>query len=470
MYKIVSFALLLFICGNAGAQNANWGWGIPANVVPNGSSITISAFDPVLSQTQSISQSGIANYFSSEGIVAWVTNGSTVGAAIYDMNLHQWVYTTFNSNSGNMVTNVDGVVAWVSDAGTVGGAVYNPDLQQWVYTTFNGNSGNDIINNDGTIAWVSDAGTVGGAVYDAGLEQWVYTTFNGNAGNSILNEQGVISFVSDAGTVGGAVYDPAAQGWKYTTFNGNSGNDVINQNGIIAFISDAGTVGGAVYNPNTQNWVYTTFNSNSGNNNLAIIDGSIQWYSSGSFYMYGYNLSSGNWESNYNTLNCKLFISDNAGNAPFITQFSCLTIGASLASYACGDGHTITRRWAWKQYGNPGSYQPVLTIFNSNQNSTCSGQVQVSGTSSLHELENNGAFSIIPNPVSAGSGWKIESVEKISEIRVYNSLGALVYSKTGSDSNSLMIEGSEAGLSPGIYVANIHTGDLRTVNLKLIVE
>ncbi|MCE3295699.1 MAG: hypothetical protein K0R65_1413 [Crocinitomicaceae bacterium] len=470
MHKIISLAALLLVFGNSRAQNANWGWGISATVVQNGSSITMSVFDPIINQTQSTSQSGVANYFNSEGIVAWVTTGSTVGAAIYDINQHQWKNTSFNSNSGNIVTNADGVVAWVSASGTVGGAVYDPYQENWQYTTFNGNSGNSFINNDGTIAWVSESGTVGGAVYDGEEHQWKYTTFNGNSGNTIQNEQGIISFVSESGTVGGAVYDPGANSWKYTTFNGNAGNSVINQNGIIAFISDSGTVGGAVYNPNSQNWAYTTFNSNSGNHNLAIVDGSIQWYSSSSFYRYGYNMSSGNWVSDHNTLHCKFYISDNAGATPFITHFSCLTIGATTASYAAGDGHTITRRKAWKQYGNPGSYQPVLTVFNSSQNSTCNGQLDVSGTGGLNELGTNGGFTVIPNPVSANSQLKIGSLENMSEIAVYNTLGMLVYSETGLNTTSTTIDCREAQLNPRVYVVKIRTSTSQFVNLKAVVE
>ncbi len=471
MQKLISFAALLFICNSALAQNANWGWGLYVNVVPNGSTITMSVFDPVLNQTQSLTQSGLETYYVTEGIVAWVTTGSAVGAAIYDINQHQWEYTTFNSNFGNIVTNMDGVVAWVSASGTVGGAVYDPSLQNWVYTTFNGNSGNDIINNDGTIAWVSDSGTVGGAVYDAGLHQWMYTTFNGNSGNLITNEQGVIAFVSASGTVGGAIYDPGASNWKYTTFNGNSGNDVINQNGIIAFISDSGTVGGAVYNPNSQNWVYTTFNSNSNNTNPTIVDGSIQWFSGTTFYKYGFNLNSGNWESNYNTFNCKFFVSDQSGNAPHIVQFSCLTIGAVQVSYAGGDGHMITyRRSPWKQYSNPGNYQPVLTIYNNSQNSTCNGQVNVSGLGGVDELENNAAFRVYPNPLAGSDLLEIESEEAMTEIGVYNALGKRVYSEKGLHTISKTIPCKEAGLNPGIYFVQIRNASGRTGTLKVIVE
>ena len=140
-----------------------------------------------------------------------------------------------------------------------------------------------------------------------------------------------------------------------------------------------------------------------------------------------------------------------------------------MTSYNCGDGHTITpRRWAWKQYSNGGTFQPVLTVFNSSQNSTCDGQIQVSGSGGLSEMENV-YVSVFPNPLSAGSALKIEAAEMITEIAVYNPLGKVVYSESGLNTMSKTVDCNER-LSPGVYFVNIGFSEGNTASLKVVVE
>ena len=378
---------------------------------------------------------------------------------MYDVNTQTWEYnSSISSNSGNTISNQNGVVAWVSAAGTVGAATYDPILKTWMYNSaFSSNSGNTISNIDGVVAWVSSAGTVGAATYDPALQYWAYnSSISSNAGNTITNNNGVVAWVSAAGTVGAAIYDPASQYWNYnSSFTSNSGNTILNSNGVVAWISSSGTIGAATYDPYSQNWNYNSSMSSSSNNqNLSLNNGTVMWQTSSGIETYGYSSNSQSWNSSQNTeLSCKLFISRTSGATPFITYLWCLTIGANSYSYACGDGHTITRRWAWKQYNIPGTYNPVLTIFNSAQNATCSSQVQVVVTQSISD-PNAFTFSISPNPSNGAFLLQIEN-DKLNNanILVYTVSGKLIYSEILSDRSNNLINLSS--LSSGIYFMKI---------------
>lgn len=440
------FTLFTIVCS---AQQPNWGWGLPITVTGS-SSITCTVTDPV-NGTETHTQSGISSYIYSDGVVAYVTPGGTVGGIIYDVNTHRFEYTTFSSNSGNTISNDDGVIAWVSSAGTVGGATYDPTKRRWEYTTFSSNSGNTVINRHGVVAWVSSAGTVGGAVYDPYNGNWEYTTFSSNAGNTIINTHGVIGYVSTAGTVGGAVYDPATNDWEYTTFSSNSGNEIDNNNGVIAYLSTAGTVGGAAYDFNSHNWDYTTLSSNSNNTNLSVEDGTVTWSNNNGSQKAGYS-SSGSWNTGNNTnLQCRFFI-EQPSNSNNLAYFWCLSIGANNYSYDSDAGHTISRRWGWKQYSNGGDYYPSLTISNSNSNSQCNNSV--SFTTDIKELLRD-RISVYPSPTSNtlhldGHGLSITTIE------IVDATGKVV---TSNNSFSYTTAINVSSLNNGVYFLYATTND-----------
>ncbi len=450
IFSVVAFTVITFLLH---AQQPNWGWGPAITTSLSGTTLTCSAFDPVLSTTKTTTINSVDDFINNEGVVAWVTPGGTVGGVTYDINQGSFEQTTFSNNSGNIIQNEGGVISFVSSAGTVGGAVYDPAQESWEYTTFSNNSGNTVINRDGVIAFVSSAGTVGGAVYDPAQESWEYTTFSNNSGNTVINRDGVIAFVSSAGTVGGAIYDPAQQSWEYTTFSNNSGNSIVNQNGVIAFISSAGTVGGAAYDHNGQSWDYTTFSNSSNNTNLSISDGTIIWNSSSGTSKYGYD--NGNWSSNVNTdLSCKVF-AVNAEDTKHIAYLWCLTIGANSYSYSCGDGHTVTSRWAWKQYASGGSYGPSLAIFNSSSNSSCSASLNfaVTNVPGISAAD----FSVFPNPAYCHDALRLSLSEKAQAVRITELNGKIVYENQFSPvSGNVSLELDGVTLSAGVYFVEIY--------------
>jgi predicted membrane protein len=465
-FNILIINLFVLLIQISSAQNPVWGWAPPVTTSLNGTTLNCTTYDPILNTTKYHNISNVANFINSDGVVAWVTSGSTVGGLIYDINEGSWKQTTFSSNTGNTIQNSSGVIAWVSSAGTVGGAVYDPNQKVWKYTTFSSNTGNSIINNKGVIAWVSSAGTVGGAVYDPAPQVWKYTTFSSNTGNSIINEEGVIAWVSSAGTVGGAIYDPALQVWKYTTFSSNTGNSILNSEGVIAWKSSIGTVGGAVYDPDQQVWKYTSFSSSSSNANLSISNGTVFWNSASGMQKYGYNVNSKTWSNNYNTdLYCKLFASEASGNKPLITYLWCLSIGANSYSYACGDGHTINRRWAYKQYNNPGNYNVTLSIFNSQLNNTCNKSIVVHDPLDIKELSNI-SVKIYPNPVERNKKLFVDAAVPLTQIKLKNISGTVAADYLINNySNEIILP----DVSTGIYFLEFtFKGELKTTH-KIVI-
>ncbi len=464
MKKLLLYLITLFIPVLAIAQNSNWGWGPAITTSLSGTTLTCSAFDPVQNLTKTTSVTGVASFINNQGVVGYVTSGSTVGGLVYDINMNTWQQTVFSSNSGNTFQNSDGVIAWVSASGTVGGAIYDPIVKAWEYTNFSSNSGNTIQNSKGLVAWVSTAGTIGGAVYDPSLHLWRYTTFSSNSGNTFINSEGVIAWVSAAGTVGGAVYDPGPQVWKYTTFSSNSGNTIANATGVIGFISSSGTVGGAVYDHDQQQWKFATFSNSSGNSNVSVSNGTVYWNSSNGPQHWGYNFISKNWLSNYNTdLHCKLFVTNPSGSTPFITYFWCLSIGVNAYSTNCGDGHIITRRWGFKQYATAGNYNAELTIFTFNASTTCNQNVTV--VTGLTDMQVENELNIYPNPAHnliQFSGTRFTGVE------IYNVYGALVQAKQFAEATpDVTVDVSE--YASGVYFARLFDGN-NFVAKKFMVE
>jgi hypothetical protein len=391
-----SYALFfasLLLTTNSQAQFYNWGWGPPITVDDNGSSIECSVFDPILNTTRTESFSNVDVWSYDDGVVATVSASGSVTAIVYDIHLGSFTDEQVGSNPGNAVINSDGVVAWVSSAGTVAAAIYDPFAHTWRDEQFSSNPGNAIQNRDGVVSWVSDAGTLGAAVYDPQVGQWQDEQFSSNPGNSVLNRDGVVAWVSEAGTLGAAVYDPSLGQWQDEQFSSNPGNVLVLGQGVVAWKSEAGTLGGAAYNWSANSWDDEQFSSSSSNTVPTITDGTVQWTNSNGPQQYGYT-SGNDWQDGANTaVRCEYYAEQVSGTAnPHIAYLWCLSIGASSYSHQCGDGHTINRRWAWKNYANAGSYSPELTAFSAISNSTCNGSLSYVNTG-LEEFGYGGSFT-----------------------------------------------------------------------------
>ncbi|MBL7938756.1 MAG: hypothetical protein JNL43_05300 [Flavobacteriales bacterium] len=372
---------LLLVSVVAPAQFYNWGWGPEISVNQIGSTITCTVWDPYLNTTRTQSFTSVASWSHDDGVVATVSGGGVVTAIVYDLDLASFRTEQLTSTSGTTVINSDGIVAWKTGSGIVGAAIYDPDAHTWRDEQFSSNSGNQIQNRDGVVSWVSSSGIMGAAVYDPGVSQWQDEQFSSNSGNVVQNRDGIVAWVSTSGILGAAVYDPSVGQWIDEQFSSNTGNAVVIGQGVVAWKSNSGVLGGAAYNWTTNTWDDSQFSSSSSNTMPTITDGTIQWSNSSGAQRYGYT-TSGQWQSNVNTaVRCEYHAEQvSSGGAPHIAYLWCLTIGASSYSHSCGDGHTITRRWAWKQYANGGTYTPTLTAFSATTNNTCSGSVSYVNT------------------------------------------------------------------------------------------
>jgi hypothetical protein len=457
--KTFYISLCFLFSGTLLAQFPNWGWGPAINTSLAGNTLTCTAYDPIQAVVETTTVSSVSSYINNEGIVAWLTTGGNVGGITYDINQQNWESAIIGSN-GNTIYNNDGVIAWLTTGGNVGGAVYDPGQQNWEYAII-GSNGSSVSNNDGVIAWLTTGGNIGGAVYDPAQQNWEYAIVGSN-GSTFFNTDGVISWQTTGGNVGGAVYNPGLQNWEYSILGSNA-STVLNNSGVIAWLTTGGNVGGAVYDPVQENWEYTILGSNA--TGVSITDGTIFWTTTSGTNNSGFNKNTQNWTSGYNTdLYCKLFVSSSGGMAPLITYFWCLTYGANSYSYACGDGHTINRRWAFKQYTNPGNYNPVLTIFNSSNNSACDENITVlTGIEQISNLEGE----VYPNPASNILFVDLDQ-KGVVEFIIYEVTGKVV------KSNHLMMDQTEnfidiSGLTPGIYFIDFYTStDL--LRRKIIIQ
>lgn len=428
----------------AAAQNYNWGWGPPISVTQNGSTITCTVLDPLTDMIRTTSITSVADWSHDDGVVATVSPTGIVRAVVYDIDLAVYRETQLSSNSGNTVSNVDGIVAWVSATGIVGAAIYDPKLRQWRQDQFSSNSGNQIQNRDGVVTWVSASGIVGAAVYDPGMAQWRSDQFSSNSGNTVFNRDGIVAYVSASGILGAAIYDPSLGQWRQDQFSSNSGNAVVLGQGVLAWKSASGILGAAAYDWNTNSWDSEQFSSSASNTMPTITDGTVQWTNSSGLQRYGYN-ASGQWQNNVNTaVRCEYHAEVVGSGTPGIAYLWCLSIGASSYSHACGDGHTVTRRWAWKRYADPGMYQPGLTVFSSVANSTCTASLNFVGTG---VDEADGAASRI---FWAGDRIHITGEAPIGRIEVLDAAGRLVASAYTNDP----VVDVPVALLPGIYVVS----------------
>lgn len=433
---------LLFCCGVVHAQFYNWGWGPPISVTQNGGTITCTVLDPLTDQIRTTSLTSVASWTHDDGVVATVSPTGTVRAVVYDIDLSTYQEAQLSSNSGNTVSNVDGIVAWVSATGIVGGAIYDPWRQQWQQDQLSSNSGNQIQNRDGVVSWVSASGIVGAAVYDPGLGQWMDDQFSSNSGNVVQNRDGVVAWVSASGILGVAVYDPSIGQWVDEQLSSNTGNAVVSGQGVVAWKSASGILGAAAYDWNTNTWNDQQFSSSSSNTMPTIMDGTVHWSNSNGAQRYGYS-DAGQWQSNTNTaVRCEYHAEVVGSGTPRIAYLWCLSIGASAYSHSCGDGHTITRRWAWKRYANSGVYQPQLTVFSSVSNSTCEATLNFVGTA-MEEV------ALEPPSITwAGDRIHVAAPSSIGTVEVMDVGGRLLASARTSEPMAVV----QAPLCAGVYL------------------
>lgn len=443
MLRLPLSLVIAFFTLAAHPQNYNWGWGPPISVNQNGSTITCSVLDPLTDQIRTTSLTSVSTWTHDDGVVATVSPTGTVKGVVYDIDLGTFQETQLSSNSGNSVVNSDGVVAWVSGTGIVGAAIYDPALQQWRSEQLSSNSGNQIQIRDGVVSWVSASGIVGAAVYDPGNSQWMDDQLSSNSGNVVQNRDGIVGWVSSSGIVGAAVYDPALGQWVDEQFSSNSGNVLVMGQGVVAWKSTSGILGGAAYNWNTNSWNDQQFSSSSTNSAPTIVDGTIQWSNSSGPQRYGYTAGD-QWQSGVNTVvRCEYHPEQVSGsNSPHIAYLWCLSIGASSYSHAAGDGHTITRRWAWKRHASSAVYQPELTVIGSSTNSTCNGTLNFVGS---------GLPSTEPSSTSihwAGDRLVVNADSPIGVLEVRDTAGRLLGStRTGSASSVIPLS-----IPSGLYL------------------
>lgn len=420
--RILSLALIIPAL-SAHAQFYNWGWGPEISVTQNGSTITCTTWDPHLSMIRTYNLSSVASWSHDDGVVAAVSGGGIVTAVVYDVNASVFRTEQLTSTSGTTVINSDGVIAWVSGSGIVGAAIYNPNTQTWHDEQFSTSSGNQIQNRDGVVSWVSASGIVGAAVYDPGIGQWRDEQFSTSSGNVVQNRDGVVGWVSNNGILGAAIYDPSVGQWQDEQFTSSSGNVLVMGQGVVAWKSTNGILGGAAYNWSSNAWNDEQFSTSSSNTLPTITDGTILWSNNSGPQRYGY--TAGNqWQSGTNTaVRCEYHAEPvGSGGAPYMAYLWCLSIGASSYTHQCGDGHQITRRWAWKQYANPGSYTPQLTAFNSTTNSQCNGVLSFIGTA-VEDAVQVGELRI---KVQDGA-VELMNAETLGLITIVDAKGSLVY-------------------------------------------
>lgn len=429
-------------CSIVNAQFYDWGWGPPISVTQNGGTITCTVEDPLTGQIRTMSISSVASWTHDDGVVATVSPTGTVRAVVYDIDLSAYRETQLSSNSGNTVSNVDGIVAWVSATGIVGGAIYDPWLQQWRQEQFSSNSGNQIQNRDGVVTWVSSTGVVGAAVYDPGMGQWRSTQLSSNSGNTVKNRDGIVAYVSDAGILGAAIYDPSLGQWRQEQFSSNSGNSAVLGQGVVAWKSTSGILGAAAYDRDSNSWRSAQLSSSSTNTMPTIVDGTVHWTNDNGAQRYGYTVAN-QWQSDASTtVRCEYHAEVIGSGTPHIAYLWCLSIGASSYSHSCGDGHTITRRWAWKSYADGGAYQPQLAVFGSGSNSTCSTTLNFVGA---------GVEEAVPEQPSitwAGDRIHISASAPIGAVEVMDVGGRLLAS---SHANGTVAD-VQASLCEGIYL------------------
>lgn len=421
------------------AQLYDWGWAPEVSVTQNGSTITCTVWDPLLNSTRNQSYSGVATWTHDDGVVATVSNAGIAMAIVYDINIGGFRNEQLTTTSGTTVINSDGVVAWVSGGGVAGASIYHPGSQEWVSAALGSGGGNVIQNRDGVVSWTSGNGRVGAAVFDPFLEGWQDEQFTVD-GQVVEDREGVVTWVTTSGLVGAAVYDPPIHQWRAEHLGQGDGT-VVTEHGMVAWRSSAGSMNMAVYEWNGNDWNHATVGSDPSNSVPWIVDGAVRWTNSAGAQQYGYT-AAGTWQSGAATaIRCEYTAEQISAVNLHLAYLWCLSIGASSYVHACGDGHLITRRWAWKQYAEPGSYAPQLTVYNEVGSSACNGQLNFVNTAVIDPVVPN-----VSHIVAHEGAVQITTDAPLGQISIMDAQGRLVYAGTHATTTAHISINSAAGV------------------------
>ena len=429
MKKIVFFILVSTL--NSFAQNANWGTGLPVNVTVNGSSLDLSVFDPILNQTRttSISVGSNPTYKNSDGVVVGYGSYGNMEYATYDLDLHAWKTggtQIGTSNSTGTILTSDGVVVGFGSLGNMNYSIYDIALQAW--------------KTGGTQISTSNSGT-------------------------ILTSDGVVVGFGSLGNMNYASYDIELQAWKTggTQISISNSGTIFTSDGLVVGFGTLGNMNYAIYDFNLDSWKTGGLQLGS-SGNISLSSGTIT-YSGFSSGILGYNFNTQSWGSYNTTPTCKFLPVTFPGSSWVFMR--CMSIGAGTFTYSCGDGHQIYRKQGWKKYNGINSYNASLNVSNGVNNSTCTATINITVGIAEHT---NLDFQIFPNPTNLNSNLTVTSEEKISEIKIYNTLGERIYVENDVNAQTSYIHLNSNIFSKGMYFVELLTGDHRRGIQKIIIQ
>lgn len=453
---------LTFVCClfTVQAQFANWGTGVAITATQNGSTVNLSVQDPQQGN-KTTSFSGDA-FINNEGLVAIVTYGDKMRWVTYDVVAHSfkdgYEYLSSSSNSSNTSYLVkDGVLIFVDPGDKIKYVTYDLAQQQFAdafeYIASGNNSINcKIVTADGVVAMIDAGDKIKYACYNGKSHTWddafeYIASGNDNSNCDVMTEEGVVLMIDAGDKIKYAAYNLAGTVWvdafEYiASGNSKSNCTLLCKNGVVLIGDYDDKVKYAGFLNSTWDDDYTYISG--APTGLSITDGTVYFTKSGSNYKYGYNGS--NWTSGANTaLQCRFYSSVESGSFPLITYLWCNSVGAATYNINAGDGHAITRRWAWKVYSQPDTYSPSLTIYNSVNNSGCSTDVEVTA---LGQLPAPFAVRVYPTLLSAGqNGIKVEADEIINKAEVTDLQGRILYTRVVNSGNfEISLHLASAGL------------------------
>lgn len=330
----------------------------------SGSTVYLSAFDPVTGQQKNTSVPFAADDFINklvfrEGIATWVvyeTSGAIqynyVYYATYDPLSGSWKISNKGFSGDDWINKLDvqdGVVIWTAHDGGIAatyGYVY--------YTTYDPVSGwqttsqgflkeyfiNDLSAQDGVVAWYvhENSGVIHNIVY--------YAT-----------------------------YDPASRAWKTpsVSFDETEGiSNLIVKDGIVAWRVYDNTgithsyVYYAIYDPVSSAWntSYVQFDENTAISGPTIQGASVLFTNNGTNYTRGYQASTPtrSWINSGTKPFAYFHVSPISGASPLSVWFTDMSIGSNSWMWNLGDGNSRGQRSFYHTYNDAGSYTVTQTV------------------------------------------------------------------------------------------------------------
>lgn len=477
--KIIYFLIMFFGYFILHGQNANWGSGLPINVSINGSSLNLSVYDPSINLTKTTTLYVGSNpvFKNVDGVVVGYGNQNQMYYATYDMDLKTWKSYSSYIGSAGVISTSNGVVVGYGDQNQMYYATYDVVLQTWKsYSSYIGSTG-IISTSDGVVVGYGNQNQMYYAIYDVKLQTWkTYSSYLGSAG-VISTSNGVVIGYGDQSQMYYATYDIELQTWKtYSSYIGSAGI-ISTSDGIIAGYGNQNQLFYAIYDFNLKSWKSSSIYLGS-NGGFEISSGTISYYGSSSGTgTKGYNNSSSNWNNSPTTPACKLLPVSNTSSSWVFMR--CMSMGASMYTYSCGDGHQISRRQGWKRYNN-GLYNIELNTSNSIYNSNCNTSVAISAgasscvnTNEPNETQNTAKTISINTDVTGqiasttdndylkftttSTGDVTVSLTNLPanyNLKVFNTVGTQlgISQNTGTSSESISL----SNLAAGTYIAYVY--------------